>query len=227
MARAINEDPPLLPLVKALLDVGAGADAVLTPDKEERPLHVAASRSADTVVNLLMKRGASVDSRNSKGRTLLHRAAKGGHLTVCTVLLLRGADVEAWTRDEATPRLLARRACNFDKFQEVVKALLSFKAKVEGSFGAGIELEDSVMGMAICRDKDVILRLLLDHGAAPIFEARYGVSIIEACLGKRAKDCLRMLLTRPESRQTTQSTGHRGITARHCRRQHAGDLKNS
>ncbi|KAK0706216.1 hypothetical protein B0T26DRAFT_725797 [Lasiosphaeria miniovina] len=189
-------------LVRALLDAGADSDVVALPNEGWRPLHVAASNGDSVLVNLLLKAGASVDLKDAKGRTPLHLAVMQGHLTACTVLLLRGADVNARDEDHATPLLLAKEAFDSKNFPELVRALLNFRARVEDSFGSGTTtdplMRDSLMGYAIRRDSDVILKLLLDRGAAAVFEAKYQQTTMGVCISHSRVACLRLLISRPD-----------------------------
>ena len=53
------------------------------------PLHSAASRGHKDVVDLLLARGASVETRNFYSRTPLHYAAAGGQREVVELLLTK------------------------------------------------------------------------------------------------------------------------------------------
>ncbi|KAK3371053.1 ankyrin repeat-containing domain protein [Lasiosphaeria ovina] len=175
---------------------------MLLPNEGWRPLHVAASNGDSVLVNLLLKAGASVDLKDAKGRTPLHLAVMHCHLTACTVLLLRGADVNARDEDHATPLLLAKEAFDSKNFSELIKPLLNFRARVENSFGSGTTkdplMRDSLMGYAIRQDSDVILKFLLDRGAAAVFEAEYQQTAMGVCISDSRVACLRLLISRPD-----------------------------
>lgn len=70
--------------------LAAGADANFTPDAASA-LHIAARGGHATVVKLLLKHDARVDSEDADGRTALCIAAKYGHCDVANALLSAGA----------------------------------------------------------------------------------------------------------------------------------------
>ncbi|KAI0866508.1 ankyrin repeat-containing domain protein [Xylaria cubensis] len=96
------------PAAEALLSLQADPDAV---DRDLRtPLHVVAIRGAslsETIIQILIKGGASVDKKDRDGRTALHLAALGGHLGASKVLTGHGADVLEKDRNDCTALHLA------------------------------------------------------------------------------------------------------------------------
>ena len=70
-----------------------GSDAVFTT-----PLQVAAASGHETLVQLLLQRGARVDAANMYGWTPLMQAARHGHAGVVRLLLLKGADASKRNR---------------------------------------------------------------------------------------------------------------------------------
>ncbi|KAI0189843.1 ankyrin repeat-containing domain protein [Xylaria flabelliformis] len=96
------------PSAEALLSLQADPDVV---DRDLRtPLHVAAIRGAplsETIIQILIKGGASVDKRNRDERTALHLAALGGHLGASKVLTGHGTDILEKDRNDCTALHLA------------------------------------------------------------------------------------------------------------------------
>lgn len=56
------------------------------------PLHVAAERAHNDILEVLQKHGAKVNAVDTLGQTALHRAALAGHIQTCKLLLSFGAD---------------------------------------------------------------------------------------------------------------------------------------
>ncbi|GEM_PF-1567768 len=98
------------------------------------PLHAAALKGNNTLVELLLKRGADVNatctstSKNYiyKKGTALHIAAREGYTDVVKTLLLHGADMNARVNDDITPLALARDSNHGD-----IIRLLKEKGAVE------------------------------------------------------------------------------------------------
>ena len=67
------------------------------------PLLIAASSGHKAMVELLLAKGADVNSRDGSGQTALHLAAKNGFQSVAEVLLANKADVNARDKNQDTP----------------------------------------------------------------------------------------------------------------------------
>eukprot|EP00438_Fugacium_kawagutii_P020191 Skav207608 [mRNA] locus=scaffold1878:29344:34177:+ [translate_table: standard] len=65
-------------------------------------LHWAALLGQNSVAELLLKMGATVDGKDREGRTALHCAAHNGNTSVAQILLANGAEVDA-TDGEGDP----------------------------------------------------------------------------------------------------------------------------
>lgn len=63
----------------------------------------AAQEGQEAVAELLLTRGAAVDSKNNIGQTPLTFAARFGHKAVVELPLNRGAAVESMNSNEQTP----------------------------------------------------------------------------------------------------------------------------
>jgi ankyrin repeat protein len=73
-----------------------GADPNARDDEHGgTPLHLASTCGWVDIVNLLLDRGASVNSQDGHGKTPLHMAASSGHLDAARWLIRHGADVNA------------------------------------------------------------------------------------------------------------------------------------
>jgi ankyrin repeat protein len=67
------------------------------------PMHFAARKGRADIVRLLLANMGQVDSRNKKGRTLLHDASECCHAGVARILIANNADVNAKDNDGGTP----------------------------------------------------------------------------------------------------------------------------
>ena len=90
------------------------------------PLHFAAIGGHDTIVELLLSKGACVDAQTDSGLTPLHFANRGGHDKVVEKLLAAGACVEKSTEEGGLLHFAAKRG-----HTKVVEQLLRARAKID------------------------------------------------------------------------------------------------
>lgn len=107
------------------------------------PLSIACERGHAEVADLLIQHGANVNAQccGGEGYSPLHRASYSGHLECLRLLVKHGADVNLLGRsckdcasdDLSDPRTALSHACvhEGEDRAEIVKALLSFGARVE------------------------------------------------------------------------------------------------
>mmetsp|Transcript_33904 Transcript_33904/g.64797 ORF Transcript_33904/g.64797 Transcript_33904/m.64797 type:complete len:179 (-) Transcript_33904:459-995(-) len=87
------------------------------------PLHYAAREGQLECVNLLIERGANVDSKTrAGGATALHRAAYMGHTEIIKSLLRSGADPNSQDSDGETPLHKASSRGHASAVQELLAA---------------------------------------------------------------------------------------------------------
>ena len=72
------------------------------PASGQTPLSTAAAYGHTEVVDLLLRKGAGVDSHTQDGSTALHSAAAFGHTEIVDLLLRNGADVNARPKNDST-----------------------------------------------------------------------------------------------------------------------------
>ncbi|KAK3090146.1 hypothetical protein FSP39_009489 [Pinctada imbricata] len=96
---------PQPPAVIQLLD--SGVDVCCYDDKKRSPLHFAASQGYETIVKVLLDKGANPNQKDMLGNTALHLAACTGHVPVVTLLLRAGTDI-----------------CSVDRVSEMMKTYL-------------------------------------------------------------------------------------------------------
>ena len=114
----------------------------------------------------LLKLGADIDVRSTKGKTALHCASKAGFVKVIDVLIENGATIDATDNKGETPLMEAIRSTikNSEKQQQAIEKLLlngadpNFKNK-SGATPLQIATQKRREGT------DEIVRLLTKHGA--------------------------------------------------------------
>ncbi|CAD6442395.1 2d590790-5598-4c06-8ad3-75fb68dc95c1 [Sclerotinia trifoliorum] len=127
-------------------------------ETKETALNSISSATEASVINLLVKRGASILTRNKEGFTPLAIAVKEGNIEVTKCLLSLGANIDDPTNNCDTPIRISCRYCNLD----MVKLLLEKGANVN-------EATDSILGTpfqaTLLREtKDpTIIKCLLEH----------------------------------------------------------------
>jgi hypothetical protein len=146
-------------------------------------LLVAAENGDAKLVDNLLRKGASADSRGSKGLeqfTALHYAACRGHLLVAERLIRAGgANVNAVNKDKETPLHLAV----YGGYLNIVELLLDSGANVH----AANAYNETPLFYAARRGFAVLTRLLMHRGADPDHKSRFGDTAIDDCSDGRVK----------------------------------------
>ncbi|XP_066578140.1 ankyrin repeat and SAM domain-containing protein 6 [Amia ocellicauda] len=137
-------------------------------------LQFAAAGGHEHLVRFLLRKGASVDSRNHYGWTPLMQAARFGHLNVAHILLENGAEVNAKNRMGASVLSMAARGGHLN----VAKLLMESAAFVDGYDHLDIpeangnnnnnkeESQDiTALVTAAQHGHEAVVRLLLEWGA--------------------------------------------------------------
>ncbi|XP_058528998.1 ankyrin repeat and SAM domain-containing protein 6 isoform X2 [Ochotona princeps] len=153
--------------------VAAGAPVPVDCSDEagNTALQFAAAGGHEPLVRFLLRRGASVNSRNHYGWSALMQAARFGHVNVAHLLLDHGADANAQNRLGASVLTVASRGGHLG----VVKLLLEAGAFVDppnssgeqpGSGDSRNELLDiTALMAAIQHGHEAVVRLLMEWGA--------------------------------------------------------------
>jgi ankyrin repeat protein len=146
-----------------------GADMNLKGKYNDLPLHWAAARGHSHIISrtLLLARSYTyknlrlhkgyINSKDSRGETLLHKAARNGHLEVAKTLLEYEVDIEARNKHQNTPLHWAVRHGHL----EIVALLLKRGAKVNAR---GYNNTTS-LHIAAGENQMGTIKLLLEHKA--------------------------------------------------------------
>uniref|UniRef100_A0A670Y8J2 Ankyrin repeat and sterile alpha motif domain containing 6 n=1 Tax=Pseudonaja textilis TaxID=8673 RepID=A0A670Y8J2_PSETE len=156
--------------VGAAADIPPGSVPVdCTDEAGNTGLQFAAAGGHEELVGFLLRRGASVQSRNHCGWSPLMQAARFGHLNVARILLENGADLNAQNKLGASVLTIASRGGHIS----VIKLLLESGAYVDNDDHLSVTLDNSKEEMpavtplmtAVQHGHEAVVHLLLDWGA--------------------------------------------------------------
>lgn len=126
----------------------------------DTPLLLASRRGKDTIVQLLLDRGADMEAKDAEGLTPLVLATRQRRQSLAILLLSRGANKEAKDIEGRTPLFRASEASS----DSGVRVLLDFGAAVNARDLKGrTPLYEALVGWKATCDK---VKLLLDAGAS-------------------------------------------------------------
>lgn len=159
-----NKDAPSLPLVEAsyknhkkvvkyLLQMGANPNH---PNTNSAPIHYAADHGNIKVLKLLCEHGATIDSANNEGRTVLHRAAASGQEELVKFLLSdfkdKGLDVNVFSTKKNTPLIEAALSGHASVMKLLDEAGADWKIGYEPVIISATRA-DSVEAVKMCLDR--------------------------------------------------------------------------
>uniref|UniRef100_A0A3Q0S701 Ankyrin repeat and sterile alpha motif domain containing 6 n=1 Tax=Amphilophus citrinellus TaxID=61819 RepID=A0A3Q0S701_AMPCI len=169
-----------------------------TDEEGNTALQFASASGHENLVRFLLRKGASVDSRNNYGWTPLMQAARFGHLTVAHILLENGAEINGRNRLGASVLTMAARGGH----AHVVKLLLesgayvddfdhlAVAAEVVSNGGGGREFMDiTALMVASQHGHEATVRLLLEWGSDVNFSQKttgWGPLMLSTLSGKVA-----------------------------------------
>ncbi|XP_021497177.1 ankyrin repeat and SAM domain-containing protein 6 isoform X1 [Meriones unguiculatus] len=184
---------PAGPEAARAAEAGAPVPVDCSDEAGNSALQLAAAGGHEPLVRFLLRRGASVNSRNHYGWSALMQAARCGHVSVAHLLLDHGADVNAQNRLGASVLTVASRGGHLG----VVKLLLEAGAIVDHHNSSGESpamggSRDELLGItalmaAAQHGHEAVVRLLMEWGANPNRTARtvgWSPLMLAALLGK-------------------------------------------
>ena len=148
-------------MVKLLLDAGAPADfGPKTGDNAgATPLHLCCATGANTCMEVLLAREASVSKHLPDGSTPLHTAAIGGNQRTVELLCNAGSDVAALNNEKRTPL----HNCAITGNAKAAAALIQHGATVDEPDAEGC----TPLIHAVMKNHAAVASILLDNGANP------------------------------------------------------------
>ncbi|XP_033854195.3 ankyrin repeat and SAM domain-containing protein 6-like [Acipenser ruthenus] len=148
-----------------------------TDEEGNTALQFAAASGHENVVRFLLRKGASVDSRNHYGWTPLMQAARFGHLSVAHMLLENGAEINAKNRIGASVLTMASRGGHVS----VAKLLMESGAFVDdydhldvnmGNNNKGEFPDITALMTGAQHGHEALVKLLLEWGAEPNYSIK-------------------------------------------------------
>lgn len=188
-----------LKIIRMLLD--NNADITLGKDGYNA-LIIATLFGSLELVNLLLKRGASIDHQTDDGTTALQNAAEFGHFSTVELLVDHGAAIDHQKKDGTTALLLA---ANFGH-TDIVSFLLEKGASINHQNKNG---ETALMLAAQFGHFDIV-RLLIKNKARIDQQNREGITALMLACESGHKDIVAVLL---DSRASINHQDNDGVTA--------------
>jgi ankyrin repeat protein len=164
--------------LKILLDYGVDPNLV-TRDKKNTALHLAADGGFSECISLLLSKGAIADARNYKGQTALHLAARAQSAECVEMLLNTGAcDPNAVDNDMRSPlhSAVGKSLLAF----EITELLLMWKAEVNQKDKYGY----TPLHIAALNEHSQCVETLLYHGADITARTKGGISALSIIVRK-------------------------------------------
>jgi ankyrin repeat protein len=150
-------------------------------------LERAVSGGHDTIVQLLLEKGADVNGQEGMDESALERAASGGHGIIVQLLLEKGADVNAQGGDYGS----ALQAAASGGHGAIVQLLIDRGGDVNAQGG----MYGGVLQAAVLCGHDAIVSLLLETAAA-LPNPRMALPELKLV---RCRPCTRCLSTSPSA----------------------------
>lgn len=143
--------------------IKAGADINNLNNKDETPLHDAATNNAAMVAEVLVKAKAELNVKDQGGETPLHHAAAHGNVRIAEILLKAGADKTITTKYGTTPAdVICEEVCQDGSHAKLTDLL---KVKTVAPDGGILKKDPTALAGGKKRDIDEDLLLL---ASAPV-----------------------------------------------------------
>ena len=162
-------------------------------------LHISVLLGHEAVVELLLEKGADVDSKDDTGRTPLSWAAENGHEAVVKLLLEKGADVSSKDKYGQTPLSWAAE----NGLEMVMKLLLEKGADVDSKDKDG----QTPLSWAAENGQEAVVKLLLEKGADVDSKGDTGRTPLSWAAEKGHEAVMKLLLEKGADVDSKDNTG--------------------
>jgi len=187
----------------SLIPVGfAGADA---SDKNAQLLQAAKEGNLQNV-QILLDKGANVNSKDNYGYPALYFAAQNGHTEIVKIMLKKGAEVNTKTIDGVTALWIAASNGHI----EVVKSLLEKNAEVNNVKRSKIDNATALMQAALSGHTEIV-KLLLEKGADVNAKTNDGVTALIMASQKGHIEIVKSLLEKGADINVKDNDGETAI----------------
>lgn len=199
------------PLAELAISSGAEVNKPYQGRLGRTPLHSAAFHDHPDVVRILLTNGATIDARDSRCETPLHRAVSSGGLKAIRVLLEHSADTE-YIKEWVGPAHLAASRGHVGCMKVFVDAGFDLNARgLDGQTVLHTAACESVSNRA-ARYK-MVSYLLEQEGARMTINARDDFGSTALHLALPGSEMVRLLLSHNAD---TEARDKDGMTAAHC-----------
>ena len=154
-------------------------------DRAITALHLGAAYGHPGAVQILLSKGAGIESKDLSGMTALHYASYNGHGAVVQLLLNKGCEVET----RADKGLAALHMAAYAARTEVIKILIAHGADVGGktlqlgnTFEIMLAKRTTPLHLAACYADAETIRTLVDCGAQMEVEDELGSTALDQAL---------------------------------------------
>jgi ankyrin repeat protein len=179
------------------------SDCLDFPDSDgQTPLSWAAQWGQEAIVQLLLEKGADLESKSNNGRTPLSWAAEEGHEAIVQLLLKKGADLESKSNNGRTP--LSWAAEEGSEVLVVVQLLLEKGADVESKSIDG----RTPLSWAVQWGHEAIVRLLLENGAELESKSNDGHTPLSLAAEQGKEKVVQILLEKGAKLESKNNDGH-------------------
>ena len=161
-------------VVHQLLLSNANVEAAHTRS-QSTALHEASKMGHEKIINILVRRGSSLDRVDSNGMSALHHSVSWGNLEAAKLLSSNGATIDVKGPNDQTPLHLAAGASK----EDLVALLIEQKADQN----ALDSTRKTPLHLSAARGDTKICNILLDHGAQPDLRDAHSKTAIQLAAG--------------------------------------------
>jgi ankyrin repeat protein len=177
--------------VRLLLDHGASAEA--QNNHGSTPLHLAASKASQEIMQSLIENSTNIDLRDNDGEAALHYASRRGQIDNIRLILSHNADIDALDNGGSTPLQLAIP----EKYMAIPEANLE-AVQLLLEQGAKINLQNHMGETALHRASQHgylnIIQLMLNHDANVDALDNEGSTPLHLAISEASLEAIQLLL---------------------------------